>query len=162
KAEPYLKKAVELRQKADGPEHENVAQALVSYAWVLQNDDRYVEAEDHLQRALEIYRRRNVTGRPVINALSALQKGLFKFGRDAEAERVMGEAKTIADSSGEGQYDVAAMLHRYARRKIDQGKFAEGEKLARQSIDMQRGLPSSQGLNGAWGLLTLSNALQSQ
>src|SRR5262249_8168071 len=101
KAEPYLKKAVELRQKADGPEHENVAQALVSYAWVLQNDDRYVEAEDHLQRALEIYRRRNVTGRPVINALSALQKGLFKFGRDDEAERVMGEATTIADSSGE-------------------------------------------------------------
>jgi serine/threonine protein kinase/tetratricopeptide (TPR) repeat protein len=162
KAERHLAKAVELRQQADGPEHENVAEALVGHAWTLQVLKRYAEAETHLRKALEIYRRRGVQGGRLVNAMSALQKGLLALGRDDEAKRVMDEAKAIADRSGDGYYDVASMLMRYANEQISQGEFAEAERLARQSINIQRSLPSKEALTGAWGLMALSRALQSQ
>jgi serine/threonine protein kinase len=36
KALPHLEKAIELRQKADGPDHENVAKDRVEYSWTLE------------------------------------------------------------------------------------------------------------------------------
>jgi serine/threonine protein kinase len=161
KAQPHLEKAIELRQQVDGPEHEKVAKAIVTYAWILHDQQQYVEAENQLRKALEIYRRKGVTGEPVIHAMSALEKVLFTIGRDEEAKQLIDEARAIAHSTGEGYYDLATMLMRYANEQNSQGKFAEGEQLARESIDMQRSLPG-QVLTGAHGLLTLSVALQSQ
>jgi tetratricopeptide (TPR) repeat protein len=162
KAIPHLEKAIELRQQADGPEHENVAKARVQYSWNLQELQRYVEAETQVGKALEVYRRRGVTGWPVAHGLSALQKVLLSMGRYDEAKRVIDEARAVADRSGEGYYDVAIMLMRYANLKNGQREFAEAEQLARQSIEMQRAQSSNVTLTGAHGLLTLSKALQSQ
>ena len=89
RAEPHLKRQIELRRKVDGPQHENTADSLVDYGWNLFAQQRYEEAEHPLREALEIYRQRSVIGSQPIDALAILQQVLASSGRHDEAERVI-------------------------------------------------------------------------
>jgi eukaryotic-like serine/threonine-protein kinase len=161
-AQPHFEKAIELRRKIDGPQHENVANILVDYAWDLHDQQKYSKAESLLKEALEIYRRRGVTGGPIIHALRVLQHVLISCDRDVEAERVTEEALAIASQSSEEIPDQANLLHRYAAMKIRQGRFTEGENLARQSVDMHRRVHGNQHPETAWALRALAAALRPQ
>jgi ATP/maltotriose-dependent transcriptional regulator MalT len=115
RGQPHLEQAIELRRQVDGPQHENVAAALVDYAHLLENQMRLDEAEAQVRAALKIYHQRGVTGAPVIHALRILQDVLISSavvtGRNTEAERVTQEALGEAQQSGEEFPELATMLH---------------------------------------------------
>src|SRR5258708_33132211 len=69
KAEPHLKKALELRRRLFGASHEKVAESLVDYAWNLPATGRRPAAEACVREALLIYRREGEPARLMIQAL---------------------------------------------------------------------------------------------
>ncbi len=73
-AEPQLTKALELRRRLFGPDHEKVAESQVDYAWCLMEQQRNPEAEASVREALRIYRARGTTELPVIQANVILQR----------------------------------------------------------------------------------------
>jgi serine/threonine protein kinase/tetratricopeptide (TPR) repeat protein len=160
-AQPHLERAIELGRQVYGPQHENVAAILVNYAWNLEHQKKFNEAEPYLREALDIYRKRGVTGAEVFRALRVLQDLLVSSGRDVDAERVTREAMAIARQSDEEFDDFASILHQYAHLKIKQGHFADGEKIARQAVDMHRRLHGEH-RDTAHGLDKLAWALESQ
>jgi tetratricopeptide (TPR) repeat protein len=92
RAEPHLKRQIELRRTVDGPQHENTADSLVDYGWNLFAQQRYDDAYYQLREALGIYRQRGVRGSQPIDALAILQQVLASSGRHDEAERVIEQA----------------------------------------------------------------------
>src|ERR1700693_4057798 len=53
-AEPLLRRALELREKALGPDHPDIAQSLNNLASIYRDRGEYEKAEPLLQRALGI------------------------------------------------------------------------------------------------------------
>jgi tetratricopeptide (TPR) repeat protein len=94
RAEPHLKRAIELRRMLDGPKEESLALSLLSYGHNLTEQRRYDEAEPPLREALEIYRQRGVRGQLPLHTLAVLQHALASAGRHTEAERVIQQAWT--------------------------------------------------------------------
>jgi serine/threonine protein kinase len=166
RGQPHLEQAIELRRQVDGPQHENVAAALVDYAHLLENQMRLDEAEAQVRAALKIYHQRGVTGAPVIHALRILQDVLISSavvtGRNTEAERVTQEALAEAQQSGEEFPELATMLHRFATMRSEQSRHAEAETLALQAIDMHRRVRKGPHPELAYGLVTLAKALHEQ
>jgi non-specific serine/threonine protein kinase/serine/threonine-protein kinase len=93
RAEPHLKRQLELRRTLDGAVHENVADSLVEYACNLYMQLRYEEAERHLSEALNIYRQCGVSGGRLIFTFELMQRMLASSGRHDEAERVIEQAR---------------------------------------------------------------------
>lgn len=58
KAEPLLRRALAIREKALGPDHPDTATSLNNLALLYQYVGDYAKAEPLLQRALAIYRKR--------------------------------------------------------------------------------------------------------
>src|SRR5262249_47261034 len=150
--QPHFEKAIELRRDNDGPQSEKLAAVLVDYAWDLQDQQRYAAAESQLNEALQIYRGRGVMGAPLFHGLEILQRILIAAKRDADAERVTGEALEVARQSGQEFPDQANLLHRYAGLKNKQGHFAEAEELAQQSVAIHRRLHGNEHPETAFGL----------
>ena len=103
KAESHLTRALELRRRLFGPDHEKVAESLVDYAWNLAEQSRHAEAETNIREALRIYRARGTAAAPVIQAEWSLQRFLISLKRFDEAEVVAKEALALAGDSG-GEY----------------------------------------------------------
>jgi tetratricopeptide (TPR) repeat protein len=159
KGQPHFQKAIELQRQMRAPQSEQLAAILVDYAWNLQDQQKYAEAESQIDEALKIYRQCRVAGGPLVHALGILQHVLINAGRDEDAERVTKHALEVARQSGQEFADQAILLHRYAGLKIRQGHFAEAERLAFQSVDMHRRLHGEHHPETAFGLKTLANAL---
>src|SRR5262245_10460952 len=152
KAQHHFEKAIELRRRTDGPQSDKLATLLVDYAWNLQDQQEFNDAESQIREALDIYRQRSVTGGPLIHALAVLQHVLINAGRDEDAERVTRDALAAARDAGEEFPDQADLLHRYADLKIRHEKYAEAEQLALQSVDMHRRLQGEHHPETGFGL----------
>jgi serine/threonine protein kinase len=113
-AQPHFEKAIELRRQTDGPQSEQLADILIDYAWNLQDQQKYLDAESQLVEALKIYRQRGITGGPLFHALEILQHVLINAGRDEDAERVTQQALDVARQNSQEFADQANLLHRYA------------------------------------------------
>jgi tetratricopeptide (TPR) repeat protein len=92
RAEPHLKRAIELRRNVDGPQREATADILVDYGWNLFAQQRYEEAEHQLREALTINSQRGVRGERLVFALRILQNVLAFSGRHDKAEGVIDQA----------------------------------------------------------------------
>jgi serine/threonine protein kinase len=92
RAEPHLKRLIELRRQIDGPQHDNVADSLVRYGQNLYAQERYDDAEPFLLEALEMYRQLGIRDDDPIHTLATLQQVLASSGRHDEAERVIDQA----------------------------------------------------------------------
>src|SRR5262245_43787599 len=161
-AQPHFEKAIELRRQNDGPRSVKLADILVDYGWNLRDQQRFSEAESQLNEALEIYRRQNITGAPVVHALEILQHVLISSNRNEDAERVTKQALELARQSGEEFPEQANLLHRYASLKIKQGHFAQAEQLASQSVDMHRRVHGDEHPETGWALRILADAQRQQ
>jgi tetratricopeptide (TPR) repeat protein len=157
KAQQQSERALALRRRVFGEQHEQVAEIAVDLAWSFYEQDQWPAAEQFSRQALAIYRKAGTTGQRVINALWVRQKALAAMGRDDEAEAVTTEALAIAQ--GAHQFpEVASMLHGLAELKNKQSKYAEAEILALRAIEMHRQLHGSNHLETAWALLGLGTA----
>jgi tetratricopeptide (TPR) repeat protein len=89
RAEPFARRALDLRSRLLGTEHPDVARDLAALAAIVDGRRRHEEAESMHRRAIEILRRHlGVDHRDVAAALVNLAACLHAQGRDVEAERV--------------------------------------------------------------------------
>jgi serine/threonine protein kinase len=159
-AQPHLKRALELARQVHGPEHERLAAILVDYAWNLEHQDRYSEAEPYLHEAIDIYRNRGITGNELFRALRVLQDLLISARRYDEAERVTRDAMAIP--SGDQEFaDFASILHQYADMQFQLGNFAKAEEIAQRAVQMHRRIHGDN-RDTAYAMSKLAFALEAQ
>jgi eukaryotic-like serine/threonine-protein kinase len=159
-AQPHLERAVELARKVYGPEHEKLAAILVDYAWNLERQDRFNDAEPCLREAVAIYRKRGIAGAEFFRALRVLQDLLISARRYDEAERVTLDAMAIANG-GQEYADFASILHQHADLQNQRGNFAKAEEIAQRAIQMHRRIHGDN-RDTALALSKLAAALESQ
>ena len=95
-AEPLYQRALDINQKALGPEHPDVARDLNNLALLYDDQGKYAKAEPLYQRALKIDEKALGPEHPnVATIASGLAVTLRKLGRDAEAKAYEDKAAAI-------------------------------------------------------------------
>ena len=152
RAEPPARRAVELRERALGPDHPSVAADLAALAAVVEARGRHAEAEAMYVRALAIFER--VYG-PVhyeiavtLNNVAGIREAA---GRPEEAEALYRRALSIKEALlGADHPDVAMTLNNLALLLASIGRGAEAtllyaRALATFAAHLDRGHPKVQG-----------------
>jgi tetratricopeptide (TPR) repeat protein len=99
-AEPLYKRALEIREKALGPDHPDVAQSLNGLAELYRAQGRYAEAEPLFKRALAIFEKALGPDHPdVAQSLNGLAELYRAQGRSAEAEPFFKRALAIFEKA---------------------------------------------------------------
>jgi CHAT domain-containing protein/tetratricopeptide (TPR) repeat protein len=130
-AEPLLRRALSMREKALGPGDPNVAQSLDDLAGLYQDRGRYAGAEPLYGRALAVRERALGPGHPDVAAsLGNLSTLYFAQGRYAEAEPLIRRALAIEEAAlGPDHPDTARSLANLADVYRAQGRTDEAEPL---------------------------------
>jgi tetratricopeptide (TPR) repeat protein len=105
------RRALELWEKALGPEHPLMADALTSVGIVLNAQGHYDEALGHYQRALEVYRRAYGPEHPLCAIhLNNMATALRLQGKVAEAVARHGEALALSERALGPEHPSTGML----------------------------------------------------
>jgi tetratricopeptide (TPR) repeat protein len=135
-AEPLLRRALQIREQAQGPEHPDVARVLNYLAVLYWSQGRYTEAEPLYQRALQI--REQAQGPEHLDvaiSLNNLADLYLECGRYAEAEPLYQRSLQIREQTLGPDHPLAAqMFNNLALLFRDQGRDAEAEPLYRQAL----------------------------
>jgi CHAT domain-containing protein/tetratricopeptide (TPR) repeat protein len=135
-AEPLFRRALALREQAEGPEHPRTAESLRKLAWLLDYEGRYADAEPLARRALAIDEKRlGPEDLETAYSLDYLGCILNEEARFAEAEPMLRRALAIRQKRlaadhvrvGESFNDLGQLLG-------DTGRYAEAEPLIRQAL----------------------------
>ena len=132
-AETLLLRALDSNIKVHGEESEAVVANLNRLCVVARELKKFEEAENAIQRALEIAKKRfpNSHVYPRTMETIALLRG--EQGRTAEATALYGEAVAIFEKqSGYPSYDTIECLYRQSGHLLRAGKFAEAEMAIRR------------------------------
>src|SRR5262249_10294446 len=131
----HLERALELRGRVFGTNHEQYADTLVDLSWPLREQNQLAEAEARLRQALALYHQRGIGGRPVIRALQSLQVVLPTGNRWSELEPIVNAALAEASKSPGVEFpEIANIYHGLIAAKIAARDYAEAEHLARLSL----------------------------
>jgi tetratricopeptide (TPR) repeat protein len=133
---PLAQQVLAIREKAFGPDHPAVAQALNNLAGLYKEQGRAAEAEPLVKRSLAIYEKALGPDHPdVAQALNNLA-GLYKEqGRYAEAEPLVKRSLAIAEKAlGPDHPAVATALSNLAELYNGQGRYAEAEPLYKRLL----------------------------
>ena len=135
-AEPFLQRALQIREKALGPEHPDVAASLDGLARLYKTQGKYAEALSLYQRALKIREKALGPEHPdVATTLNGLANLYYDQGKYAEAEPLYQRALTIREKAlGPDHPDVADSLNNLADLYYVQGKYAEAEPLYQRAL----------------------------
>jgi tetratricopeptide (TPR) repeat protein len=145
-AEPLIRRALAIREKAFGIEHASVASSLNNLAGLHYNLGKYAEAESIWKRAMAIMEK---TGGDVtfsfatgLNNFAELCK---KQGKYVEAEPLYQKALAINEKTlGQNHPDVAPGLNNLALLYSCQGKYEEAEQLHRRALEIREKALGSQ------------------
>jgi tetratricopeptide (TPR) repeat protein len=136
RGEPFARQSVEIRRKALGPNHPEVAADMAALAGLLDGQEKFDEAEELYHAALKIFRR--VHGEEhyelavTFNNLAAIAD---KKGNAAEAERLYKQSLAIKEKVlGPSHPDVAMTLNNLAMTYAGVGRFAEAEPLFTRAL----------------------------
>jgi tetratricopeptide (TPR) repeat protein len=100
-AEPYLSRALAIREKSFGADHPSTAASLNSLALLYDSQGKYAEAEPLYKRALAIAEKTLGVEHPdVAIVLSSYAELLRKMNREAEAVKLESRAKNIRAKAG--------------------------------------------------------------
>jgi len=106
-AEPLLKRALEIREKALGPGHPDVAQSRNNLASLYHSQGKYAEAEPLFKRSLAI---REKTLGPEHPSVATLLENyavlLRKTNRETQAEELEARARAIRAKHAKQQYRI--------------------------------------------------------
>ena len=135
-AEPLLRRALLLDEKAYGSNHPRVAIRLNNLAQLLHDTGRLSEAELLLRRALEIGEQTLGTDHPkVATRLNNLGMLLYETNRLAEAEPLLRRALEIDEQILEPEHpDIAIRLHNLAQLLMATNRYEESEQLIRRAV----------------------------
>jgi tetratricopeptide (TPR) repeat protein len=137
-AEQAFKRALEIRERALGPNDYRVAITLNDLGSLYLYRRRYADAEPLLRRALLIFKSdpRFGTDHPfVVPALGHLGRALAGQGRLDEAESMYLQAISITEKAlGPEHVDLAPDLTKLAALYAEQGKQADAERAYHRAI----------------------------
>jgi CHAT domain-containing protein/tetratricopeptide (TPR) repeat protein len=133
---PLAHRALEIVEKARGPDHPDVATALGSLAYLYIIQRRYADAEPLIRRVLAIREKTLGPDHPdVAEALGGLAYLYTNQGRYADAEPLYERALAIGEKArGPGHPDVANLLNNLADVYRNQGRYADAEPLYRRAL----------------------------
>ena len=136
---PYAERALQIREKALGKEHPEVASSLNNLAALYKATGRYAEAEPLYVRALQIREKALGKEHPHVAAsLNNLAILYYATGRYAEAEPLYVRSLRITEKAlGKDHPDVATSLNNLAELYRDTGRYAEAEPLYQQALQIQ-------------------------
>lgn len=139
KAEGYLQRSAEIREKQFGPEHPDVAIGLNNLASVYDSQGRYSEAEPLLKRALATWEKQLGLEDPrVATSLSNLASVYQSLGRFPESEPLFRRSLAIREKQlGTDHLDVAISLNNLASLYTAQGRYAEAEPLFKRALSIK-------------------------
>ncbi len=132
-AEPLLKRALSIREKALGPAHPDVIQSLNNLAGLYHDQGRTAEAEPLLKRAQDL-EERTAAQVALWQSYMALGTAAHQKGKYAEAEINFKAGLAIAEEfRPEGQH-LASNLNNLATLYDDQGRYAEAQPLVKRAL----------------------------
>ncbi|MCP4249280.1 MAG: serine/threonine protein kinase [bacterium] len=139
-AEPYCRKAVDLKPELLGDGHPEVASALAFQGMVLIDTGDYAAAESVYREALDIYERTVSERHPDrIKATDSLAHVLKKLGRYPEAEALYRQALALHRSvHGDWHPETARCLNNLASLLHATGQYPEAEELYHESLAVNR------------------------
>jgi CHAT domain-containing protein/Tfp pilus assembly protein PilF len=137
-AEPLYKRALEIREKALGEDHPDVAQSLNNLAILDRARGRHAEAEAHYKRSLEIREKALGPHHPdVAQSLNSLAILYYMQGKYTEAEPLMKRSLEIRQTAlGSDHPDVAQSLNSLAILYQTQGKYSIAEPLVKRALEI--------------------------
>jgi tetratricopeptide (TPR) repeat protein len=138
KAEPLMKRAIEIFEKSLGEDHPSVATALNNLAQLYKDTNRLAEAEPLMKRVVEILE--NSDGEPMPNYAGALNNlaGLYqRTGRLTEAEPLLKQALAIDEANfGKNHPNVAIRLNNLAQLYQETERLADAEPLMKRTVEI--------------------------
>ena len=166
-AEPLMRRAVAIYDKAYGPDHPHLAAALNNLAQLLSDTNRLTEAEPLMRRVLAIYEKAYGPNHPnLATAHNNLGVLLRNTNRLAEAEPLYRRALAIDESAyGPNHPNVARDLNNLAQLLHVTDRFAEAEPLMRRVLAIYEKVYGSDhpdviiAINNLAGLLRDTNRL---
>lgn len=134
-AEPYVKRALKLRTKAQGRQRVSLPDLLNNLAVIYQAQGRYTEAEPLLKRAMELRKKENV---PLNIALAQnnLAELFVSLDRLSEAEKLHRNALEIRQREAPNSTVVALSLNNLASVYQFQRRYQEAETLYRKALSI--------------------------
>ena len=133
KAEPLFQRALQIREKALGPEHPDVANSLNNLAMLYHNQGRYTKVEPLYQRALQIREKALGPDHPdVANSLNSLADRASL----RQAEPLFQRSLQIWEKAGPDHPDVATSLDNLAGLYRAQGRYAKAEPLYLRALQI--------------------------
>jgi tetratricopeptide (TPR) repeat protein len=161
KAEPLLRRALEIDEQRFGPDHHDVAVRLNNLAQLLKATNRLAEAEPLMTRALQIDEQSLGAAHPnVAMHLNNLAQLLQATNRLAEAEPLMRRALAIDEQSfGANHPGVARDLNNLAQLLKDTNRPAEAEPLMHRVVEIFEKLSGKDHPNVAAALNNLAQLL---
>jgi tetratricopeptide (TPR) repeat protein len=138
-AEPLCRRALAIRERALGPNHQSTAASLNNLAELYRDQGRYAEAEPLYQRALAIDEKALGPDHPGtavdLNNLALLY---YNQGRYGEAEPLYQAALAIYEKAlGPDHADTAASLNNLAGLYDEQGRYPEAELLYQRALTIR-------------------------
>ena len=162
RAEPNLRRALELRRSALPAGHRDTTRSVKRLALLLREQGKAAESELLFREALALHRR----GMPADDAeiasdLNNVAAASFGQGKLADAEAGFREALEINRKSvPANEEDIATSLNNLAVALRAQGKLEEAERLLRESLDLRRKSLPANHPNTAATLQSLAQVLQ--
>ncbi|MFZ1919895.1 MAG: serine/threonine-protein kinase [Terriglobales bacterium] len=139
KAEPLLRRALEIRQRILGPRNPETLQSQQDLAAAVLAQSHYPEAEKLCREALET--RRQVLGpehHDTVDSMVQLARTLGYESRYDEAEKLNREALEVLRRRWPQDRLTATALSLLADTLTHEGKYPEAENAARASLEMDR------------------------
>jgi serine/threonine protein kinase/Tfp pilus assembly protein PilF len=140
KAEPHLRRALEVARAALGPEHPRTLRGLSSLAELLRARGALAEAETTARQALEGARRVQGPEAPAtLTSLNTLALVVQDRGKLAEAEALHRQGYEASRRAlGPEHPETLATLNHLAGVLIAGGRWDEGEPLLRRALEGRR------------------------
>ena len=139
-AEALYSEAMEIQRRVLGPEHPDTLLSMGNLADTYAEEGKYAQAEPLFAQTLEISRR--VLGPEhtrTLGFLSDLASLNLRQGKYAVAETDAAQVLAGRQRAGasEDPADIQSAAAGLALVYVSEGKFAEGERLARQTLDFE-------------------------
>jgi len=139
-AEPFLLRALAIREKALGTDHFSNASTFEHLGNLYQRQGRLVEAEHAYQRSIEIERKVAARGVALPQALRNLADLYRNQGRDDEAGALYQESLAIAEANwGPKSMGIASELLTFARFQETIGQYEAAERMFLRAAEIYDG-----------------------
>jgi CHAT domain-containing protein/Tfp pilus assembly protein PilF len=161
---PLAQRALAIREKTLGPDHPNVATAMMSLASLYDDQGRYADAEPLYKRALAIYEKARGPNDPYVSAaLNNLALLYYNQGRYSDAEPLNKRSLAIREKLlGPNHPEIALALHNLAMVYQIQGRYADAEPLFKRSLAIVEKALGPNHPNVATALINLASNYREQ